>query len=117
VGTRFPHYLTIVFLLGSFAAFCEEFYFRRVLFTMMQRSMSSPAAVVISVTLFALWHPNAYANPGHMGAIVSGGVFYSVLLIRHGSASPRYDLSRACKCVRGVVCQSHDVDVERRSSH
>lgn len=88
VGTRLPHYLPIVFLLGSFAAFCEEFYFRRVLFTVMRRSMSSPTAVVISVTLFALWHPNAYANPGHMGAIVAGGVFYSILLIRHGSVVP-----------------------------
>jgi membrane protease YdiL (CAAX protease family) len=88
VGHKLPQFQAIAFMVGSFGAFCEEFYFRRMLLTMMQQTMRPGFAVILNAVLFALWHPNAYTNPGHMAAIIACGVFFSILMTRYRSVVP-----------------------------
>ena len=88
VGPKMPYYLVIACVLGSFAALCEELYFRRVLLTAAMAFLPASVAIGVNTLLFAAWHPHAYGHPGHMVAIVAGGICYSVMLIHHNSVIP-----------------------------
>jgi hypothetical protein len=84
-----------LFVIGAFAPFAEEWYFRGFLLRWLHQSMNAPAAVVITAVVFALVHCFMLLQPGAAGWVSTGEVivlalFMGTWVLRSGSLWPSF---------------------------